>query len=97
MEGSVNIRAIKRFMVDWYYDRHPEPEYGPVETQLDSKVAIIGSGPGGLNAAFHLAKQGHQVTVFEAEPQAGGMLRHGMPAYRMPKSILNRDINAWAA
>ena len=92
MEGSVNIRAIKRFMVDWYYDRHPEPEYGPVETQLDSKVAIIGSGPGGLNAAFHLAKQGHQVTVFEAEPQAGGMLRHGMPAYRMPKSILNRDI-----
>jgi heterodisulfide reductase subunit A len=92
MEGSVNIRAIKRFMVDWYYDRHPEPDYGPVETQLDSKVAIIGSGPGGLTAAFHLAKQGHQVTVFESEPQAGGMLRHGMPAYRMPKSLLDRDI-----
>jgi heterodisulfide reductase subunit A-like polyferredoxin len=92
MEGSVNIRAIKRFMVDWYYDRHPEPDYGPVETQLDSKVAIIGSGPGGLTAAFHLAKQGHQVTVFESEPHAGGMLRHGMPAYRMPNSLLDRDI-----
>jgi heterodisulfide reductase subunit A len=92
MEGSVNIRAIKRFMVDWYYDRHPEPEYGPVETQLDSKVAIIGSGPGGLTAAFHLAKQGHQVTVFESESHAGGMLRHGMPAYRMPNELLDRDI-----
>lgn len=92
MEGSVNIRAIKRFMVDWYYDRHPEPDYGPVETQLESRVAIIGSGPGGLTAAFHLAKQGHQVTVFEAEPYAGGMLRHGMPAYRMPNELLDRDI-----
>ena len=56
------------------------------------EVVVIGSGPGGLTAAFHLAKQGHQVTVFEAEPQAGGMLRHGMPAYRMPKSLLDRDI-----
>lgn len=92
MEGSVNIRAIKRFMVDWYYDRHPEPEYGPVEEQRDTKVAIVGSGPGGLTAAFHLAKRGHQVTVFEAEPHAGGMLRHGMPAYRMPNELLDRDI-----
>ncbi len=92
MEGSVNIRAIKRFMVDWYYERHPEPDYGPVENQLDTKVAVIGSGPGGLTAAFHLAKQGHQVTVFEAEAHAGGMLRHGMPAYRMPNELLDRDI-----
>jgi len=92
MEGSVNIRAIKRFMVDWYYDRHAEPDYGPVEEQLDTKVAIIGSGPGGLTAAFKLAKQGHQVTVFEAEPHAGGMLRHGMPAYRLPNELLDRDI-----
>jgi heterodisulfide reductase subunit A len=92
MEGSVNIRAIKRFMVDWYYERHPEPEYGPVENQLDSRVAVIGSGPGGLTAAFHLAKRGHQVTVFESESHPGGMLRHGMPAYRMPNELLDRDI-----
>jgi len=92
MEGSINIRAIKRFMVDWYYDRHAEPDYGPVEEQLDTKVAIIGSGPGGLTAAFKLAKQGHQVTVFEAETHAGGMLRNGMPAYRLPNELIDRDI-----
>lgn len=92
MEGSVNIRAIKRFMVDWYYERHAEPDYGPVEEQLDTRVAIIGGGPGGLTAAFKLAKQGHQVTVFEAESHAGGMLRNGMPAYRLPNHIIDRDI-----
>ncbi len=91
-EGTVHIRAIKRYMVDRYYADHPEPEYGPVENQLETRVAVIGAGPGGLTAAFHLAKAGHQVTVFEAENHAGGMLRHGMPKYRMPKNILDRDI-----
>ena len=91
-EGTVHIRAVKRYMVDRYYADHPEPEYGPVENQLESRVAVVGSGPGGLTAAFHLAKAGHQVTVFEAESHAGGMLRHGMPRYRMPKEILDRDI-----
>jgi heterodisulfide reductase subunit A-like polyferredoxin len=91
-DGTVHIRAVKRYMVDRYYAEYPEPEYGPVETQRDSRVAIVGSGPGGLTAAFHLARQGHQVTIFEAEPYAGGMLRHGMPRYRMPKEVLDRDI-----
>lgn len=91
-EGTVHIRAIKRFMADRYYAEHPEPEYGPVEDQLDSRVAIVGSGPGSLNAAFHLAKAGHRVTVFESEKEAGGMLRHGIPAYRVPKDVLDRDI-----
>lgn len=92
LEGAVHIRAIKRFMADRYYATHPEPEYGPPETRLETRIAIVGSGPAGLSAAFHLAKQGHRVTVFEAEPQAGGMLRHGMPAYRMPHDVLDRDI-----
>ncbi len=91
-DGTVHIRAVKRFMVDRYYADHPEPEYGPVEKQLDTRVAVVGAGPGGLTAAFHLAKQGHQVTIFEATDHAGGMLRHGMPHYRMPKDILDRDI-----
>ncbi len=91
-DGTVHIRAVKRFMVDRYYAEHPEPEYGPVDNQLETRVAIVGGGPGGLTAAFHLAKQGHQVTIFEATDYVGGMLRHGMPRYRMPKDILDRDI-----
>jgi heterodisulfide reductase subunit A-like polyferredoxin len=91
-DGAVHIRAIKRFMADHYYANHPQPEYGPVENQLDTRVAIVGSGPSGLNAAYHLAKAGHRVTIFEAENEAGGMLRHGIPAYRVPKDVLDRDI-----
>ena len=92
LEGAVHIRAIKRFMADRYYDTHPEPEYGAPERLLDTRVAIVGSGPAGLTAAFHLARQGHRVTMFEADPRPGGMLRHGMPSYRMPHDLLDRDI-----
>jgi heterodisulfide reductase subunit A len=91
-DGTLHIRAIKRFMADRYYAAHPEPEYGPVENRLDTRVAVIGSGPSGLTTAFYLAKAGHRVTVFEADEQAGGMLRHGIPAYRLPRDVLDRDI-----
>ncbi len=91
-EGTVHIRGIKRFMVDRYYAEHPEPEYGPVENQLQTRVAVVGSGPAGLSAAFYLARQGHQVTIFEAEEEAGGMLRTAIPPYRLPKDVVDRDI-----
>lgn len=91
-DETVHIRGIKRFMSDYYYDEHPEPEYGPVENQLETKVAVVGSGPAGLSAAFYLARNGHQVTVFEAEKEAGGMLRTGIPEYRLPKDVVDRDI-----
>jgi heterodisulfide reductase subunit A-like polyferredoxin len=92
MEGSVPIRGIKRFMVDRYYEKHPEPEYGKPEKSTGKAVAVVGSGPAGLTAAYFLAQKGHQVEIFEASAQAGGMLRYGIPPYRLPKSIVDRDI-----
>jgi heterodisulfide reductase subunit A len=91
-DGTLHIRAIKRFMADYYYADHPEPEYGRPQMLLDKRVAVVGSGPGGLNLAYHLARKGYQVKIFEAELQAGGQLRFGIPAYRLPKSVVDRDI-----
>ena len=91
-EGALHIRAIKRFMADRYYANHPEPEYGRPQVLLDKKIAVVGSGPGGLNLAYHLVRKGYQVKIFEAEPEPGGQLRFGIPAYRLPKSVVDRDI-----
>ncbi len=92
IEGAVPIRGIKRFMVDRYYAKHSEPEYGPAEISTGKRVAVVGSGPAGLTAAYFLAQRGHQVEIFEAASQAGGMLRYGIPPYRLPKSVVDRDI-----
>jgi len=92
LEGPVSIRGIKRFMVDRYYDNHPEPEYGPPEKMSGKSVAVVGSGPAGLTVAYFLAQKGHRVEIFEAASRAGGMLRYGIPSYRLPKSIVDRDI-----
>ncbi len=92
LEGPVAIRAIKRFMADGYYADHPEPEYGPPTRRRKEKVAVVGSGPAGLTAAYFLAREGFRVTVFEAAGEAGGMMRLGIPTYRIPRWVLDRDI-----
>jgi heterodisulfide reductase subunit A-like polyferredoxin len=91
-EGTVGIRAIKRFMTDYYYARHPQPQYGVPAERNGRKVAVVGSGPAGLGAAYFLARRGYPVTIFEAASEAGGMLRYGIPPYRLPRAVLDRDL-----
>ena len=92
LEGPIPIRGLKRFMVDHYYAGHPEPEYGIPDKLNGKRVAIVGSGPAGLSAAYFLAQQGYEVTIFESEKEPGGIMRWGIPSYRLPRDILRRDI-----
>ncbi|MCF8112745.1 MAG: FAD-dependent oxidoreductase [Desulfotignum sp.] len=88
-DAPVAIRQLKRFVADMAGDRARQV---PAITDRDGKIAVIGAGPAGLTAAFFLRRLGYQVTVFEASGRAGGMLRTGIPAYRLPRDILDKEI-----
>lgn len=88
VDDAINICGIKRYAVDHAGDI-------PLEQCAESTgktVAVVGGGPGGLTAAYYLTLMGHEVTVFEQRPKLGGMLRYGIPDYRLPQDILDRDI-----
>jgi len=87
----ISICAAKRYAADMAGDLSEWMSSTPADT--GHKVAVIGAGPAGLSAAFYLRKKGHHVTVFEARPKAGGMLRYGIPFYRLPEDILDKEIN----
>ena len=91
IDEPVNIRALKRFVTDRVYaePRQPRP---PTERHFDRRVAIIGAGPCGLTAAQDMIRLGYAVTIFEALPVPGGMLRVGVPEYRLPTEIIEREI-----
>ena len=90
IDEPVAIDALKRFVADNYLDQVPLPA---VAERRAERVAIVGSGPGGLTAAHDLARLGLAVTIFEALPVAGGMLRVGIPAYRLPRDVLEKEID----
>ena len=89
VDDPVPIRDLKRLAADQFDPREIEIDCLPTR---EEKIAIIGSGPAGLSAAYHLARKGILSTIYEALPKAGGMLRVGIPDYRLPKEILNQEI-----
>jgi formate dehydrogenase (NADP+) beta subunit len=90
MDAAVSIHAVERFLGDraaaeaWDYPRHAPPS--------GKRVLVVGAGPSGLSAAYHLTRLGHQVEIHEAGPIAGGMLQFGIPAYRLPRAELAAEV-----
>ena len=91
-DEAVGIMSLKRFVMDYAlaYGREPVT---PIARTRPEWVAVIGAGPAGLTAAHDLVKQGYGVTIYEALPVAGGMMRVGIPAHRLPKGVLQQDID----
>ena len=89
----VAIRWLKRFIVDQFEAKDYQRILDEKITDNGKKVAIIGAGPGGMSAAYYLRKKGYAVTVFESQQSAGGMLRYGVPSYRLPDDDLDKDID----
>ncbi len=92
IDEPVAIDALKRFAADYGVKTGIQTKV-PLAKRREERVAIVGSGPAGLNAAYHLTRWGYQVTVFEALPVAGGMLAVGIPEYRLPREVLQADID----
>lgn len=91
-EGPVAINAMERFVGDFGISKGLKFS-PPASEKHEEKIAVVGAGPAGLSCAYQLARRGYPVTVFEAFPQAGGMLRYGIPRYRLPREVLDAEIN----
>lgn len=88
-DSPITIQLIERFVADHtcQLSLHPDPE-----PKTERSVAVVGGGPSGISAAYFLALLGHRVTIFEAEKELGGILRYGIPPYRLPRPVLDREI-----
>src|SRR5215472_3793124 len=90
LDSAVSIHSVERFLGDlaldreWLFDRPP--------ASTGKRVLIIGAGPSGLSAAYHLARLGHEVEIRDAGEQPGGMMRYGIPAYRLPRDVLAGEL-----
>jgi len=88
VDKAINIRGLKRYAVE----HEGEIKVPKIMDKTGKKVAIVGGGPSGLSAAYYLSIMGHGVTVYEQRKKLGGMLRYGIPAYRLPREILDHEI-----
>ena len=95
LDSAVSIHSVERYLGDlalergWQFDPPPAPS--------GKRVLVIGAGPSGLSAAYHLARRGHAVEIRDAGPEPGGMMRYGIPAYRMPRDVLTGEVERIAA
>lgn len=90
VDQAVSIHAVERFLGDQALQHGWKPKWSPMTN--GKKVLIVGAGPSGLSCAWHLRRLGYEVEIHEAGPIAGGMMRFGIPAYRMPREVLDREI-----
>ncbi len=93
-DEAVAVHAIERALGDEILTR---PHPAPPERTRDERVAVVGAGPAGLAAAYHLARLGYGVTVYDEADEAGGMLRQGIPSYRLPREVLDRQVERIAS
>ena len=91
LDDAVAIRSLKRFASDWYFENISRARK-PFPVTREQEVAVVGAGPAGLTCAFFLAKAGYKVTVFEAQPVAGGMLGITVPEFRLPRDVVQEEI-----
>ncbi len=92
LDEPISIKALKRFVADHELSEQKEPEYEITPSEKTGKVAIVGAGPAGITCAFHLARKGHQVTIYERLDEPGGMSAVGIPDYRLPRNILQVEV-----
>ena len=95
LDGAVSVHAVERFLGDTARDQGWQFEGSPQPTR--KRVLVVGAGPSGLSAAYHLARRGHQVEVRDAGAEPGGMMRYGIPNYRLPRDVLDVELARIAA
>ncbi len=96
-DGSVGINSVERFLGDWAIERKLALPTLAAPGSRSEKIAVVGGGPAGLSCAYQLARRGYRVTLFESLPEAGGMLRYGIPDYRLPREVLAAEVKRIAA
>ncbi len=95
LDSAVSIHSVERFLGDLALERGWQYPAAPART--GKRVLVVGAGPSGLSAAYHLARRGHQVEIRDAGAEAGGMMRYGIPAYRLPRDVLAGELARIAA